>query len=138
MIDVPVGRVIFLEQNHLGQYEVSQFTGAERVPSRFMKWTEPEDAFAYADSLVPDDQIKLVKASAAWRKQPPTQPQCALLWDYDASIRRQFPGRDSFYHYASDRFLRTGNESLSRGSISARIDMAKYAEGRRKASLSHA
>jgi hypothetical protein len=119
------GMAVYIECNHLGEYEVtSQSNGT--VDFR-MVFTEPEDAFSLADSLVPDEFVPLIRASARWRKVSPTEPQCVLLWRKDPAIRRRFSSGEAFHRYAEYQFQK-GNSGFSRGSVSLRIEMCKQAK----------
>lgn len=125
------GMAVIIEQNHLGEFEVSRHLDGV-APDRQEKFVQPEDSFAYADSLVPDEAVKLIRANARWRKDPPKQAQCELLWKWDPTIRRQFTDGEAFYRFADHQFG-AGNSSFAKGAISSRIDIAKQAKERRAA-----
>jgi hypothetical protein len=121
------GQAVWLEQNHLGQYEVwRQENGA--IDKR-MIFDQPEDGFAYADSLVPDEIVPLVRAKARWRKEAPSEAQCRHLWYRDPVIRCRFGSGEAFYRYA-DYHFRAGNLAFSKGALSQRIEMCKRAKER--------
>jgi predicted RNA polymerase sigma factor len=55
---------VLIEVNHLGEYEVYRRTKDDSAKD-LIKFTEAEDAFAYADAMVPDEAVKLILAKAA-------------------------------------------------------------------------
>lgn len=119
------GAAIFLEVNHLGQYEVN--ARGNGAPNDKLIFDEPEDAFGYADSLVPDESVGLLKSKARWRGQPPTEKQSVLLWRLDPVVRQRFQSGETFYRYANRGFA-MGNHGFSRGGISLRIEQCKRAK----------
>jgi hypothetical protein len=125
------GMAVFIEVDHLGQYEVSRHVDKAPGPDSQLVFTEPEDAFAYADSLVPDDVVTLMLAKSRWRKEPPSEPQCELLWRKDPIVRKGFDGGQDFYRFACHQFSR-GNIAFSKGNVSQRIEIAKRAVKDRK------
>lgn len=116
------GVSVFVEQNHLGEYEVYRRTD-KKIADAHMKFAQPEDSFAYADSLVPEEMVTLIRANAQWRKAPPKQAQCEALWKRDPIVRRRFTDGTAFFRYASMQFEQ-GNRAFSRGNISLKIDFA--------------
>jgi ATP-dependent helicase IRC3 len=116
------GMEVFIEVDLLGKYDAWRHAD-EGGPDMRLRFSQPEDAFAYADSLIPDEVVKLVRAKARWRKDPPTDKQCYMLWRNDPTVRNQFTSGDAFYWFSKNRFD-NGNLSFSRGSLSLRIDMA--------------
>ena len=120
------GMAVFIEQNHLGTYEVWRHVDKEK-PDGHMTFQEPEDAFALADSLVPDDLAILLTAKARWRKEAPTEPQCNLLYFKDPVIRKRFSNGQAFHRFARYQFER-GNQAFSKGSVSMRIELCKRAK----------
>jgi ATP-dependent helicase IRC3 len=117
------GMAIYVEQNHLGEFEVYCKVNRGEVQA-LLRFSQPEDAFSYADSLVPDELVALVRANARWRNDPPKQSQCEHLWWRDPSVREQFTSGEAFYRYALSQFLK-GNAAFSKGNISCRIDQCK-------------
>jgi hypothetical protein len=126
------GMSVCIEQDHLGQYGVSRLMNGAPGPDSRLEFTEPEDAFAYADSLVPDEVVTLMLANSRWRKEPPTGPQCELLWHKDPIVKRGFTDWDGFYRYATYQFHH-GNIAFSKGNVSQRIETAKRTIRDRKA-----
>jgi ATP-dependent helicase IRC3 len=117
---------VFIEQTHLGSFDVHRrLAGAE--PDMRMNLAEPEDCFAFADSLVPDEVATLIRANARWRKIDPTKPQCVCLWRADPMVKNQFGSGEQFYGFARQQFDK-GNTAFSRGAISLRIDLVKKAK----------
>jgi len=119
------GVEITLEQNLLGSYDVSCLADDDE-PEPPLQFGQPEDAFAYADSLVPEEAVKLVRAKAHWRRQPPTEAQCVRLWQHDSGLRRRFTTPEAFHRYA-DYHFGAGNLAFSRGGLSFRIELANHA-----------
>ncbi len=121
------GLSIFIECTHLGEYEVFRKPdgGKMELHARF---SQPEDAFALADSLVPDEVVTLIRANARWRKDPPKEAQCIHLWRRDPVIRKRFSDGEAFYRYAKYQFDKGNAGAFSKGSISMRIEMAKRAK----------
>jgi ATP-dependent helicase IRC3 len=122
------GMTVTIEQNLLGEYEVSRRVGKAEPDARLV-FTEPEDGFAYADSLVPDEAVTLIRANARWRKDPPKKGQCVALWRRDPIVHQRFSSGEAFHRYAVYQFEQ-GNQGMSKGSISMRIDLTKYAKER--------
>jgi ATP-dependent helicase IRC3 len=122
---------VYIEQNHLGQYEVRREAKGS-PPDKHLRFNEPEDAFSYADSLVPDETVPLLKRNSRWRKDPPTEPQCTHLWHRDPDIKQRFHGGTEFYRWARHQF-NDGNLAWSKGALSMRINVLKAA--RQKAPL---
>src|ERR1017187_2635383 len=60
------GMTVFVEMNHLGEYEAYRRVG-NAAPEGLLKWDKPADAFSYADSMVPDEAVKLMLANARRR-----------------------------------------------------------------------
>jgi ATP-dependent helicase IRC3 len=120
------GLSVFLEVNLLGEYEVWR-RDEEGVLSERLTFSEPEDAFSYADSLIPDEVVKLIRAKAPWRKAEPTEPQCSWLWVRDPAIHNKFASPMAFFHFACHQVEAKGNSAFSRGSLSLRIDLCKRA-----------
>ena len=120
------GMAVFIEENHLGTYEVWRHVDKEK-PDGHMTFQEPEDAFALADSLVPDDLAILLTAKARWRKEAPTEPQCNLLYFKDPVIRKRFSSGQAFHRFARYQFEK-GNQAFSKGSVSMRIELCKRAK----------
>lgn len=118
---------VFIECNHLGEFEVYRKADKGEPDARLI-FGEPEDAFAYADSLVPEKSVPLIRINARWRKQPPSEAQCALLWRLDPAVHQQFGGGLAFYRYAAYQFEHNQNLAFSKGSVSLRIDMCKRAK----------
>ena len=121
------GMSIFMEVNHLGEYEVYRKVD-KAEPDGHMKFKEPEDAFARADSLVPDDVAILLTAKARWRKDPPTEPQCNYLSFADKVIRQRFSNGQAFYRFARYQFEKGNNGAFSKGALSMRIELCKRAK----------
>lgn len=119
------GMTIWIEHNLLGQYEV--WRQAQDQDEMRLVFDQPEDAFAYADSMVPDEVVALVRSKARWRKDPPSEPQCIHLWRVDPQVRERFSSGEAFYRHARYLFHQ-GNLAFSKGAISQRIEMCKWAK----------
>jgi hypothetical protein len=118
--------VVTIEQDHLGEFEVSKRVNGGPAEGT-LRFIEPEDAFSMADSMVPDDIVKLMLANSRWRKIDPTEAQCGLLWKIDPVIRQRFSVGEAFYRFACYQFDH-GNLAFSRGGMSQRIEMVKKAK----------
>ena len=70
-------------------------------------------------------------AKSRWRKEPPSEPQCDLLWHKDPIVRKSFAGGPEFYRFATHQFAH-GNVAFSKGNVSQRIEIAKRANKDRK------
>jgi hypothetical protein len=65
-LDAP-GMTIFVEVNHVGEYQAYRRPDGESSESLLI-FDKPEDAFAYADALVPDEAVALLKEKARGRE----------------------------------------------------------------------
>jgi ATP-dependent helicase IRC3 len=126
------GMSVHIDCNHLGQYEVYRRVDKGDPDGRLI-FSEPEDAFSYADSMVPDEVVPLIRASARWRRQEPSGPQCVYLWQLDPIVHQRFSAGEAFYKFAKYQFNQHSNLAFSKGSINLRIDMCKRAKERRTA-----
>jgi ATP-dependent helicase IRC3 len=126
------GMSVCIEVDHLGRYGVSRLMNGAAGPDSYLEFTEPEDSFAYADSLVPDEVVTLMLANSRWRKESPSEAQCELLWHKDPIVRKGFTGGQDFYRFACYQFSH-GNVAFSRGNVSQRIEIAKRALREKKA-----
>jgi superfamily II DNA or RNA helicase len=120
------GLTVFIEHNHLGQYEV--YRQQDKTEDVRQIFSEPEDSFAFADSLIPDEVVVLMKAKSRWRKEPPSENQCQHLYWKDPVIRNRFRDGQAFYRFACHQFATLGNSAFSKGNLSLRIDMLKRAK----------
>lgn len=129
------GMSVYLEVDLLGRYHVWKRQDKSTVDEGLIIFDQPEDGFAYADSLVPDDVMILLTAKARWRNEPPTEPQCRNLWGKDPVVQKNFNHYSAFYHFATHQFDQ-GNRAFSKGSVSMRIEIAKRAKEKQKVATS--
>ncbi len=117
------GTILWVHVDQLGHAEV--FSKQPSTPTTSCGTCESvEEAFALADSYVPQDSIGVALSSARWRKAAPSEKQAQLIWRLDQQVRQRFHEPLDFYRYAMQRF-RNKDKAFTKGAFSQRIEMYK-------------
>jgi len=116
------GLVLWIEVDQLGQAKVYRREAPAYGRALVGEFEEIEEAFAYADSLVPVDRIGITLRTAYWRRQPPTENQCQLLWKLDPGIRQNYRTATEFYQFCLKKYHWSRKRECNRGALSERID----------------
>lgn len=82
------------------------------------------EGIRFADSMVPQQQLILLRTTSKWRSEPPTAPQCGLLWKWNKEARVKFKTSGDLYKFASDQF-KLGDKRYGKGGISSMLDKLK-------------
>lgn len=122
-LSLPNKGVLWVEVDQLGQSMVYSKHNGTRIPEQ--EFETVEEAFAYADSLVPMDVIGATLRDARWRKAPPSEPQCSFLYRLDKGLREKFPSAGAYFSYAKRKFY-AKDKCYNKGALSQRIEILKH------------
>jgi superfamily II DNA or RNA helicase len=117
---------LYVVENQLGQFEVEIQTNGNRAPAG--TFDTAEEAFAFADSNVPDEVIGAALTNARWRNAPPSEKQARVIWLRDKTLRQQFSSDTAYFKYARSRYY-AKDKAFTKGAFSQRIDMLKFNKG---------
>lgn len=114
--------VLWVEVDQLGQAMVLSKHNGVRIPEADFETVE--EAFAYADSLVPVEVIGAALRDARWRKGPPSDKATGYYYRLDPMIREKYPSPQAYHSYAM-RQWKMKNKAFTAGAISLQIDKLK-------------
>ncbi len=118
------GSMYTVREDTLGAYAVYRHVKGIRTHIHTAKTIE--EAVKEAERRLPERDAKIMAAGAAWRSEPPSEPQIRLLFTLDRKLRTEFRTAKDLYDFAIGQF-HDGSESFSRGSISIKIDSLRAA-----------
>jgi ATP-dependent helicase IRC3 len=113
------GAMLSIRQDTLGAFEICRHMRGVKTPICTAKTLA--QAVSQADSEIPDKDAKVMAADASWRREECTQKQISLLFTVDRKLHSNFSSACALYEFALQRF-KAGDNSFSRGGISAKID----------------
>jgi superfamily II DNA or RNA helicase len=116
--------MLSIRENGLGHCEVYRHVRGIRTKLYVAK--DLKEAVEMAEHEVPGEDRKIMAATAAWRKEPPTGAQARLLFVLDRKLKREFRDPGQLHTFLLQRFT-AGDISQSRGGVSARIDSLRAA-----------
>ena len=109
--------MLSVREDALGKWEISRHNRGIR--SVVSVHGSRDVAVKEAEKMIPQTDKMVLRSSASWKSEGPTQPQATRLWTLDPSIRRQYSEQE-YYRFVTDQFDQ-GNRSYDKGSMSARI-----------------
>lgn len=110
MIPGPEYVSLRLSMNTLGEFEVYRSTNGFR--KLMGKQPTLESALKYADGLVPQEALVVLKTDASWRSDPPTEKQIKRLGELLPDLRRGYRSFGEFSDAMATRFNKGAASTL--------------------------
>jgi hypothetical protein len=112
-------KVLTVRQNVLGQWEI--YEHSRGVANHLWTAKEFKEALQLAEKNIPLRDVPVLRSTARWKTDPPTERQAGHIWNLDIRVRREYANPAAYYRHCSDRY-RAGDNKYTKGSLSLLID----------------